>query len=47
MKKFGYKVGEGLGKNKQGITAPIIHMKVGDNLGVMTQGQGDMSSILS
>lgn len=38
MKKLGYKVGEGLGKNKQGRTSAIIHMKVGDNVGVLTQG---------
>lgn len=38
MKKFGYKVGKGLGKQEQGRTSAIIHMKVGDNVGVITQG---------
>lgn len=27
MQKFGYKVGEGLGKNKQGITTPLTIKK--------------------
>lgn len=46
MSKFGFKLGKGLGKNEDGITAPIMHMKVSDNIGVMTQGAGDVTSIL-
>lgn len=31
MQKYGFKVGEGLGKNSQGIQAPLIAKKVTDS----------------
>jgi hypothetical protein len=35
MQKFGYKVGEGLGKQGQGIKTPLIVKKVNDSSGVI------------
>ena len=31
MQKYGYRVGEGLGKNSQGITTPLTIKKTTDN----------------
>ena len=35
MQKFGYKVGEGLGKQSQGIRTPLIVRKTTDSAGVI------------
>lgn len=37
MQKFGYKVGEGLGKQGQGIRTPLIVRKTTDSSGIIEQ----------
>jgi hypothetical protein len=37
MQKFGYKVGEGLGKQNQGIRTPLIVRKTTDSSGIIEQ----------
>jgi len=39
MKKMGYKEGQGLGKDNQGMTAPLIMKKVDNATGVIAPGQ--------
>mmetsp|Transcript_16210 Transcript_16210/g.35196 ORF Transcript_16210/g.35196 Transcript_16210/m.35196 type:complete len:307 (-) Transcript_16210:30-950(-) len=38
MKKMGYKEGKGLGKEEQGVSAPVIHQKMGGGQGVVKLG---------
>jgi hypothetical protein len=37
MQKFGYKVGEGLGKQGQGMRTPLIVRKTTDSSGIIEQ----------
>lgn len=44
MEKMGWKQGEGLGANKQGITAPLVARKTAMRSGIIVQGQ-DVTSL--
>jgi splicing factor 45 len=37
LRKMGWREGEGLGRNKQGISTPLIAQKRGDHAGVVVQ----------
>lgn len=47
MQKFGYKVGEGLGKQGQGIKTPLIVRKTTDSSGVIEQSNIPFSFLIS
>lgn len=46
MQKFGYKVGEGLGKQGQGIKTPLIVKKVNDTSGVIEQSNISLNYLI-
>ena len=46
MQKFGYKVGEGLGKQGQGIKTPLIVKKVNDSSGIIEQSNISLSYLI-
>jgi hypothetical protein len=47
MQKFGYKVGEGLGKQSQGIRTPLIVRKTTDSSGVIEQSNIPLNFLIS
>ena len=47
MQKYGFRVGEGLGKNSQGMTTPLIAQKTSDNIGVIKASAIEMDRILT
>ena len=47
MQKFGYKVGEGLGKQSQGIKTPLIVKKTNDSRGVIQQSAIPLNHLIS
>lgn len=47
MQKFGYKVGEGLGKQGQGIKTPLIVKKTNDVSGVIEQSSISLNQLIS
>ena len=47
MQKFGYKVGEGLGKQGQGIKTPLVVRKTTDSAGVIEQSSISLSRLIS
>jgi hypothetical protein len=47
MQKFGYKVGEGLGKQGQGIKTPLIVKKVNDSSGIIEQSNISLNYLIS
>lgn len=46
MQKFGYKVGEGLGKQGQGIKTPLIVKKVNDSSGIIEQSNISLTHLI-
>lgn len=46
MQKFGYKVGEGLGKQGQGIKTPLIVKKVNDSSGIIEQSNISLNYLI-
>ena len=47
MQKFGYKVGEGLGKQSQGIRTPLIVRKTTDSAGVIEPSNIPLSYLIT
>ncbi len=47
MQREGYKVGEGLGKNSQGITTPLTIKKISDSSCIIGPSQISMGQIFS
>jgi len=47
MQKFGYKVGEGLGKQSQGIKTPLIVRKTTDSSGIIEQSNISLNFLIS
>lgn len=47
MQKFGFKVGEGLGKQSQGIRTPLIVRKTTDSSGVIEQSNIPLNFLIS
>lgn len=46
MERFGFRLGQGLGKKSQGITAPLIAKKTTDSVGVIKVSELDMTRLL-
>ena len=47
MQKLGYKVGEGLGKQGQGIKTPLIVRKTNDSTGIIEQSSITLNHLIS
>lgn len=43
MQKYGFKIGEGLGKNSSGITTPLVIKKTTDTTCVVVQSTKSMA----
>lgn len=46
MQKFGYRVGEGLGREGQGIRTPLIVRKTNDSSGIIEQSNIPLSYLI-
>ncbi len=47
MQKFGFKVGDGLGKQSQGIKTPLIVKKTTDSSGIIEQSSIPLNYLIS
>ena len=46
MKKQGYKLGSGLGKNEQGIKTPLIAHKTGSNAAIIKNSEIELEDLI-
>ena len=47
MQKFGYKVGEGLGKQNQGIKTPLVVKKTNESTGIIEQSRIPLNYLIT